>query len=74
MPPSLTLHALPPSHPSLTADVALRLKGLEFERVDLQPGEHNEEILLELGYDPIAIGDLRAGGALIEPSRGFATG
>jgi glutathione S-transferase len=40
--PSLTLHAVPPSHPCMTADVALRLKGLEFERVDLTPGAHNQ--------------------------------
>jgi glutathione S-transferase len=42
--PTLTLHALPPSHPCLTADVALRLKGLEFERIDLAPGTHNDEM------------------------------
>ena len=42
--PELTLHALPPSHPAMTADTALRLKGLEFERIDLQPGPHNEEM------------------------------
>lgn len=42
--PTLTLHALPPSHPCMTADAALRLKGLEFERVDLAPGEHVEEM------------------------------
>ncbi len=40
----LVLHALPPSHPSRTADAALRLKGLEFERVDLVPGEHTAEM------------------------------
>jgi glutathione S-transferase len=28
----------------MTADAALRLKGLEFERVDLAPGEHVEEM------------------------------
>ena len=39
--PSLTLHALPPSHPCLTAQVALEHKGLNFERVDLSMGEHN---------------------------------
>ncbi|WP_320673134.1 glutathione S-transferase family protein [Patulibacter defluvii] len=33
--PTLTLHALPPSHPCLTVEAALRLKGLEFERIDL---------------------------------------
>ena len=42
--PQLTLHALPPSHPCMTADAALRLKGLEFERVDFQPGPHTEEM------------------------------
>ena len=39
--PNLTLHALPPSHPCLTAEAALRRKGLEFERVYLSAGEHN---------------------------------
>jgi glutathione S-transferase len=42
--PALTLHALPPSHPCMTVDAALRHKGLEFERVDFQPGPHNEEM------------------------------
>ncbi len=38
--PALTLHVLPPSHPCKTAEVALDLKGLEYERVVLAPGEH----------------------------------
>ena len=42
--PTLTLHALAPSHPCMTADAALRLKGLEFERVDFTPGAHIEEM------------------------------
>ncbi len=42
--PEITLHALPPSHPCMTVDAALRLKGLKFERVDLAPGAHNEEM------------------------------
>ena len=42
--PSLTLHALPPSHPSRTAAAALELKGLEFETVMLTPGTHNAEM------------------------------
>ena len=42
--PPLVLHALPPSHPCMTAAAALRLKGLEFERVDFNPGEHNAEM------------------------------
>ena len=44
MPPALTLHVLPPSHPCMTAEKALHLKGLEFEKVSLVPGEHNAEI------------------------------
>ncbi len=44
MPPALTLHALPPSHPCMTVAAALRLKGLEYERVDLVPGKHPEEM------------------------------
>jgi len=43
--PEIVLHALPPSHPCMTVDAALRLKGLEFERVDLVPGTHNSEMV-----------------------------
>ena len=50
MAPALTLHVLPPSHPCMTAESALRLKGLEFEKVTLTPGPHNEEI--ERVYGP----------------------
>jgi glutathione S-transferase len=41
---SITLHALPPSHPCLTAEAALRLKGVEYERIDFPPGVHVEEM------------------------------
>jgi glutathione S-transferase len=41
---ALMLHALAPSHPSMTVAAALKYKGLEFERVDLVPGRHNEEM------------------------------
>jgi glutathione S-transferase len=40
----ITLHALPPSHPCMTVEAALRLKGIAFERVDLAPGTHNAEM------------------------------
>jgi glutathione S-transferase len=39
-PPTLTLHVLPPSHPSRAAEAAIRIKGLEYEKVDMVPGEH----------------------------------
>jgi glutathione S-transferase len=42
--PEITLHVLPPSHPCMTAIKALELKRLEFERVDLAPGAHIEEM------------------------------
>jgi glutathione S-transferase len=44
MPPALTLHALPPSHPCMTVAAALRYKGLEYQRVDLTAGEHVERM------------------------------
>jgi glutathione S-transferase len=42
--PTLILHALPPSHPCMTAEAALRLKGLDYERIDFQPGAHIEDM------------------------------
>ena len=33
--PRLVFHVLPPSHPCMTVEAALRLKGLEYETVDL---------------------------------------
>lgn len=42
--PSLVLHMLPPSHPCMTVEAALRHKGLEYERVALRAGPHIEEM------------------------------
>src|SRR4051812_22049914 len=41
---NLTLHVLPMSHPCLTAEAALRRKGLDYERVLLTPGAHGAEM------------------------------
>jgi glutathione S-transferase len=41
---TITLHALPPSHPCMTAEAALRIKGVDYERVDLAPGAHVEQM------------------------------
>jgi glutathione S-transferase len=43
MAPTLTLHALPPSHPCMTVQAALERKRLDYERVDL-PMPHTEEM------------------------------
>jgi glutathione S-transferase len=40
----ITLHALPPSHPCMTAEAALRPKGVDYERVDLPVGPHVEQM------------------------------
>jgi len=42
--PEIVLHGLPPSHPSLAAEAAIRLKGLDFERVEMEMGRHNEQM------------------------------
>lgn len=40
--PRLVLHVLPPSHPCATVEAALRLKGLEYEKVEHVPGQQIE--------------------------------
>jgi glutathione S-transferase len=46
----ITLHALPPSHPCMTVEAALRLKGLEYERHDFpMTGGHQEEMAVIYG-------------------------
>jgi glutathione S-transferase len=42
--PRLVFHVLPPSHPCATVEAALRLKGLEYEKVELAMGPHPEEM------------------------------
>jgi glutathione S-transferase len=42
--PSIVLHVLPPSHPCAAVEAALRLKGLAYERVELEAGRHAEEM------------------------------
>src|SRR5690349_19773544 len=42
--PAITLHSLPPSHPSRAVEAAIRLKGLEYEVVTVGPGVHTEQM------------------------------
>jgi glutaredoxin len=44
MQPRIVVHVLPPSHPCATVEAALKLKGLDYERVELQAGPHVEEM------------------------------
>lgn len=67
--PDLTLHVLAPSHPCMTADAALRLKGLEYERVELTPGGHNEEVERVYGSGNRTVPGLLAGDEAVHGSR-----
>jgi glutathione S-transferase len=49
--PAITLHVLPPSPPCRTVEAALQLKGLAYEKVDLQPGPHVQEMAAIYGED-----------------------
>ncbi len=69
MPPTLTLHAVGPSHPCMTADAALRLKGLEFERIDFQPGPHVEEMEKIYGEGNSTVPGLLVDGEPVHGSR-----
>jgi glutathione S-transferase len=51
MAPEIVLHVLPPSHPCMTVTAALRMKGLEHERVELRAGRHVEAMREIYGED-----------------------
>jgi glutathione S-transferase len=65
----LVLHTLGPSHPSMTARVALRVKGLEFEEVMLEPGTHNEEMERIYGQGRRTVPGLLVDGEPVHGSR-----
>jgi crotonobetainyl-CoA:carnitine CoA-transferase CaiB-like acyl-CoA transferase len=44
---------------------------LDDAQIPARQGEHNEEILAELGFEPAVVADLVARGALVQPSRGM---
>jgi glutathione S-transferase len=52
--PSITLHVLPPSHPCMTVEAALRRKGIEYEKVAM-PMPHTEpmEALYGAGHGTV---------------------
>jgi glutathione S-transferase len=69
MPPELVLHVLPPSHPCMTATVALRLKGLEYERVEFVPGPHVEQMQAIYGEGNHTVPGLLVDGEPVHGSR-----
>jgi glutathione S-transferase len=66
---NLTLHALPPSHPCMTVAAALELKGLEYERIDLAPGPHTEEMARIYGEGRTTVPGLTIDGRPVHGSR-----
>jgi glutathione S-transferase len=69
MAPTLTLHVLPPSHPCMTAEAALRHKGLEYEKVSLTPGPHVEEMERVYGAGNTTVPGLLVGNEPVHGSR-----
>ena len=70
MTPTLVLHALPPSHPCMTVEAALRLKGLPYERVDLpMSGEHPQRMQEVYGEGNSTVPGLLVDGAPVHGSR-----
>lgn len=67
--PELKLHVLPPSHPCKTAEVALDLKGLAYERVVLKPGPHNAEMEAIYGEGNRTVPGLLVGDEPVHGSR-----
>ena len=67
--PELVLHALVPSHPCMTAEAALRLKGLAYERVDFTPGEHTARMAELYGEGRTTVPGLLLDGEPVHGSR-----
>ncbi len=67
--PDLTLHVLPPSHPCMTATAALELKGLSYERVELAPGPHVEQMQEIYGKGNSTVPGLLIDGEAVHGSR-----
>ncbi len=69
MAPELVLHVLPPSHPCMTATEALRLKGLEYERIEFVPGQHVEQMQAIYGEGNHTVPGLLVDGEPVHGSR-----
>ncbi len=67
--PELTLHVLPPSHPCMTVEAALRFKGLEYEKVSLTPGEHVDAMQRLYGEGRSTVPGLMVGDEPVHGSR-----
>lgn len=67
--PTLVLHGLAPSHPCMTAEAALRFKGLDYERIDFTPGEHVERMPAIYGEGRTTVPGMLVGDEPVHGSR-----
>ncbi len=59
--PELTLHVVPLSHPCMTVEAALAMKGLDFERIELQTGRHPKQIEEIYGEGNVTVPAMKVG-------------
>ena len=69
MAPELVLHVMAPSHPCMTVTAALRLKGLEHERVELSPGPHVDQMQAIYGEGNYTVPGMLIDGEPVHGSR-----
>ena len=65
----ICVHVLAPSHPCMTAGAALRLKGLEYERVEFVPGAHVEQMQAIYGESNHTVPGMLVDGEPVHGSR-----
>ena len=66
-----TLFAVPASHPSLAAELMLRIKGIEYRRVDLVAAVHRAA-LRAAGFKGMTVPAIRLDGARVQGTRDIA--
>lgn len=69
MAPEIVLHVLPPSHPCMTAEAALRAKGLAYEKVALTAGTHGDAMEAIYGPDGRTVPGMTVDGEPVHGSR-----
>ena len=67
--PELTLHVVPLSHPCLTVEAALDMKGLAYEKVELQLGKHPVQVAEIYGTEHVTVPAMKAGDEQFNDSR-----
>src|SRR6476620_8339664 len=66
-----TLFGLASSHPTLTAELMLRHKGIDYRRIDLMPGLH-QGVLRAMGFPGVTVPAMRIDGTRLQGTRTIA--